>query len=407
MTNTNERRFIGRKILSIAFAGILCLVCACQKDKSDNIATIQVGARPCEYHVKLSWQGEAWATGWVIRRSEGATARVTKLPARPTEFLDSDVQCGKHYRYDVSVLDGSTSELFKSTEVTIPTDLEVTGTVSPQEIKGHNRLFIRKGARIVTQGTKFTIDVTEIISSDAIIETFAENQTAPLGVAGRHGGSIHIKAVRATGLITLYSRGENGAAGNTGATGLPGYKGNPGADGDCVKTSSGKLCSTYTEGIKKMIIKTFLEPSKDLDPKNDYARKFLSQYQCSGQTLEGGPGGQGGQGGNGDNGYVGGDSAEIYVDVQDASEFEVKPIILPGIGGKGGDGGHGGAGGRGGEPGKSDLLEICKPAPHGPFGPQGFKGAAGKDGPSGKPKPVCVKIGPLQGPDCDQFTVAQ
>jgi hypothetical protein len=76
----------------------------------------------------------------------------------------------------------------------IPRDLELRGNNTFKNIDGINRLFLYRDTVLTTQGEDVTLQVGEIISDDALLQTFPVGQKAPAGQSGRAGGKLKIVA---------------------------------------------------------------------------------------------------------------------------------------------------------------------------------------------------------------------
>lgn len=88
--------------------------------------------------------------------------------------------------------------------------------------------------------------------------------------------------------------------------------------------------------------------------------------------IRGGTGGKGGDGGRGGDGGAaghGGIASNIYVNVPEDQEHQVRLVAVPGQGGTGGSAGTSGTGGRGGAAGPGDMAKV-----------QGQPGADGRPG---------------------------
>ncbi|WP_413569429.1 hypothetical protein ACLWBD_02590 [Bdellovibrio sp. HCB117] len=193
--------------------------------------------------------------------------------------------------------------------------------------------------RLFTMGHAVTLKAEELISEEGHILTFPEEQVAPLGHEGRHGGHIALIATNAEGLLNIVLRGENGGQGHPGKDpdlALKGKKGKDANSGLCVNGNIREACTPD-------------------------------------------PGGQGLPGYQGLQGHRGGNTGTLSLEIKSKSEFQPKIYRLVGKGGPGGVGGKGGQGGDGG-----DSINRKKPrvgaGSQGPEGPQGKPGPDGQDG---------------------------
>lgn len=116
-------------------------------------------------------------------------------------------------------------------------DFVIDGAVTldkHESIQVH-KLHLTKNALINTQDYNLLIVVDELISEGAVIQNFQENTAALWDKNGRSGGGIQIIAKKATGLLSVGLRGENGGHGKNGCitdpSVHPGCQGNNGGQG--------------------------------------------------------------------------------------------------------------------------------------------------------------------------------
>ena len=75
------------------------------------------------------------------------------------------------------------------------------------ETKG--RVFFNARSMLTLMGEKLLIKASSIESEGALLQTFPINQTAGLGLDGRHGGHIKFEAQKIRGTLQVIMRGEN------------------------------------------------------------------------------------------------------------------------------------------------------------------------------------------------------
>jgi len=361
-------------------------------------AYVKATPAPDKYEVHLSWEdlGEV-SPAWILSKtSEKETRQLGTLRGEKREYTDEFVVAGKTYRYSVGIVDFENYKILEEIEVAVPKDFVISKTIKATSLKGFNRLFLRPSARLTTDGEDFTVDVNEIISEGAVIETFSEYQKASYEKGGRSGGKITIKANTATGELRIVARGEHGGDGIAGKQGEPGKKqGAKGKNGQCGHVDGDNYCQqmdVQSWARLKQIIK-----SSSLTGFS----KFYNRFYCKVQTEDGKPGEAGNPGRPGTNGGDGGDSARVLVEIKNATEIKVQIESIAGHGGKGGRGGYGGQGGPGGIPGVPDHLALCRFAMPGPQGPLGPRGPLGASGALGKEQPWCKKLGSTWVGDCE------
>jgi len=219
-----------------------------------------------------------------------------------------------------------------------------------------NRLELRNGARIVTNGINLEINALQIVPGSGQIVSFdsAAGKLPPTaadqsnGASGSSAGTLVLNAaLDRTDVLNVSLHGQDGQSGGKGApgpTGAPGTRGDNGADHlfDCARGGGN-----------------------------------------GGAGSQGGPGGKGGSGGNG------GDGGRLILRNGIATQRMQVNFVAPG--GKEGDGGKAGAGGPGGPggPGGSGTF-YCRGGSAGSNGAQGLLGAPGEKGKPGATGTVTV-----------------
>lgn len=333
--------------------------------------------QPNDYEVKITWAAlEKDPSHWsIIRHSpRKEIVSLATLPREKREYIDrSHLVAGVVYTYFVKALDSDESHFFLKAEVQIPKDLEIKQKAVVSEITGYRRLFLRKEGRILPQFENLRIDVQEILSQEGVIQNFESKQEANLGIPGRSGGLLWIRAQKASGILHVVGNGERGGQGLPGAQGLMGTPGTKGL-----------------HGLAAISFPNFKNPS----PGN---------FHCTRPPTTGGPGAIGGMGGPGGVGAKGGDSGRLYIEIENPSGFQLKDVLTPGEGGLAGKGGEGGLGGIGGPPGDLDEFGVCPRAETGPMGPRGKEGLPGENGKSGDLGPKCLKLANIFYGDCESF----
>jgi uncharacterized membrane protein YphA (DoxX/SURF4 family) len=217
------------------------------------------------------------------------------------------------------------------------------------------KLTLKNGARIVTNGSDFTLQATSIESVNgepgkADIVSFEEGNTpiAPTasgqpGANGAAGGSLTINGALANGSrLVIDLKGQDGGTGARGAEGRSGPAGANGVNG---------------------------------------SDSLLDCRRSGGDGLPGGAGENGGIGGPGGNGGDGG-----HLRLLGAIATQLARIEFSNDGGKAGQGGPGGVGGPGGRGGLGGNRTVfCGGGSPGPQGVEGAHGVPGRMGEPGKP----------------------
>ncbi len=384
------------------------IVAACDQEEDKGIPkpppqTVLLGAQieplpaPNQYRVHLKWKMKEDPAAWRLRRevrSEGAKPLVT-LDGSEREYVDTTVSAGETYKYYLETSEGSAKA-----EVTalVYSDLVIQGVMTPESFAAH-RLFFTPGSKIRTEGKDVQINVEEIISDGGTVESFHYGQTAPEEQPGRAGRRIEIRAKRASGLLYVTAQGENGGRAARGASiTQPAERGPRGVNGQCGYRGTEVNCESLTADNLELWRRLAATPG----PTQHVYQDALSKLYCKVQPGDGGPGLPGKQGEKGGTGGAGGDSGEIYVRVENAANFEVKPNLYPGHGGEWAPGGNGGPGGPGGDPGRQDHLKLCRLATQGPDGPNGLMGPWGEKGKEGRLQTFCLHLGSTRLGTCDQ-----
>lgn len=372
----------------------------CPPDSQDECplrATTEALPEPNKYRVHLSWPAVGAARGWIIQREDhqGFMRHLITLEADKRSFVDASVRAGEPYRYELGAMGESGFVVRGTAQFKIPFDFLVTGVIPAPDLKGVNRVFFSPASRIITYGQTFEVNVNEIVSENGTIETFPEGRRADTENAGRAGGLVQIRAKTGRGVLHIVARGENGGAGAPGGAGAAGPKGTRGNEGQCDQRWTRALGSPVFNLIP--VAYAGRDPGDIRDP----IRRRLESY-CKTQTGDGAPGGQGFQGSAGNAGRGGGDSAKVYVQIDDPARIQIKPYVFVGMGGSGGSGGQGGPGGPGGDPGDRRCNE-CRAANSGPPGGQGPAGLQGPGGPNGQAQPICLRLNSASFGDCDTF----
>ncbi len=299
----------------------------------------------------------------------------------------------------------------KPKEVSRPKNAELKDLVIQQPTKISasdfhvvNRLIFAKGGRLETEGADLRIEANEIISDDGIIESFSADSTALPGKVGRNGGNIKITAKSGRGTLFIYGRGQNGGAGVSGAAGFTGKTGAAGGNAYATHLNVDVVCDCDRLANE---IRQRIKNSGFVEVIFGNQQLYIQHlgHRCIQETGDGLPGEVGGAGSPGGDGGWGGDSARLYVELENPSSLQIKAYLNPGQGGAGGTGGQGGEGGRGGAPGNHNLdyFGNCRGATQGPNGPHGERGKAGRGQVPGNTHPMCLKLGSTSVGECEKF----
>lgn len=238
------------------------------------------------------------------------------------------------------------NELIFERKIHTPLDIDLAQWIEENKgqesffIRSH-RVFLNENSEVITGGKDLLVDTNDLISQNGVLSTFPANQKAIVDQKGRGGGSIRIKAHRASGELHINMFGEYGGDGSDGKPYTQPAK-------------RGKNAASLSE----------FDPTVMIPPIVFLCLRPLDRGGIGENGAEGRPGSPGRQGGN---------SGEFKIEVYESSpEFIVLVNKKTGIAGKPGKGGPGQPGGEGG---LGDVApEWC---------PQGRKGAKGLDGKNG------------------------
>ena len=174
--------------------------------KINTFATEQ----PNKYLVVIEWPKNLGAI-----KILADSAVVFQTSGKITRFEDH-VDGGKIINYEIQQINPDNSVLTQITNKTlVPLDLVFSGkTILTDNLKfTGGRLFLLGGGILQTTAFNVNIDVDEIISEDASIETYAANQKQVFEKSGAGGGNVTLKARTATGKLTANMRGISGGDG--------------------------------------------------------------------------------------------------------------------------------------------------------------------------------------------------
>ena len=363
-------------------------------------AAVEAQSAPNLYHVNLQWTADDSASTLVLQRRHGDSIaiRLADLSAGTQSYVDAKVDPGETYRYELGSLDEGAYSVFKEVAVTIPKDMLIKDGVAVAQITGINRLFLTANTKLVLNGKALVIDVGEIISDNASIESFPEGQAGAPNSPGREGSSITIKAKSGRGVLNIFARGENGGVGIPGQSGGTGIRGSHGNNGQCGYHDNDEGCRVTREQYQELT-----KGAAQGGFVGEISQQFLRRFYCKVATENGGQGLFGLPGSNGGRGAAGGSSGSVSVQIDNPTSIEIRPHQSPGQGGEGGPGGSGGQGGPGGYPGMPDHLGICRAGVMGPSGLAGKTGTTGVQGPPGTSSPTCLRLGTATFGDCGKL----
>lgn len=348
---------------------------------------------PHAYEIQLEWQvtNREPSTFFIVKRNDWNSGRVVQ--GEQGYLKDDEVLEGKEYLYQVQMINGSKSITSDWLNVQVPKDkvFEADQVIPAGKLDSYARLFFKNKARMTWQGEKLEIFAEEIISEDAVLESFsADQKSAPNGLAGKAGGELVVRAKKLRGSLFIRADGQNGGVGLQGAQGNTGEKG-----------TSGPKTFLYWGSLEKL-------PTTAV-----YSFKGYWFY-CDPPRPAGTVGGTGSVGFIGESGGSGGNSSKVLVEIEDTAKGDLFFTNKPGTGGEGGSGGLGGQGGEGGWSGEIDWTTHASAMPQGADlslfyqcdskqgsqGPQGPQGAQGPKGEEGYQAPFCLKLGKSQMGNC-------
>ncbi len=165
---------------------------------------------PNKYLVEIEWPKNLGGVK-ILSNSEV----IFETSGKITRFEDH-VDGGRLINYEIQQLAVDKSVLTQVKNKTqIPLDLVFSGKTSlADNLKfTGGRLFLLSSAVIQTTAFSMNIEVDEIISEDAVIETYPANQKQTYEKSGASAGNIIIKAKTASGNLSVFMRGVSGGDG--------------------------------------------------------------------------------------------------------------------------------------------------------------------------------------------------
>jgi len=350
---------------------------------------------PNQYRVDLRWapalleDSRAEDRTWILLRgknSEEPTPYIT-LNKDQTSAQDLKVESGTSYTYALGFFEEAQFIEKEKTQITVPVDFVVSGTVRLPQLTTYNRIFIKADGVILTEGNRFQITADELHSEGGTLVT-ANNSDVNANESHSEATELAVIQVnKAYGTLHIQALGKNGSKGKIGAQGVKGLTGPVGVNSELVRLQP------VTEDWK-----TFNWPPVFIGWKMFFKCQNPGGSD-GGQGLPGYPGAQGGTGENGSN------SPKVFIEAVEAPDFKVTIDKLPGKGGDGGEGGPGGEGGDGGGPGNWDIHQLCPTPSKGPQGLRGPQGPKGETGRDGEIAPVCLKLNQKEDGECSQFFI--
>jgi hypothetical protein len=309
--------------------------------KAAGVSVIAL-AEPNRYQVLLPMIEEAQVfQRELVGESE---FRLDFLPmlVQGSDLVDQSPIAGALYNYQIGLMKEGAFQVLSTFNVRIPQDLVVDGPLSfTENTQWHQyqRVFLRHGSRITTNGFNLSVKAFELISEDSVIETFPASAQAEIGLTGRNGGVIGFELQNAKGNLQVNLRGETGGAGADGAV----YDSPPRPPYPCYDYA-------------------------DFDP-------------------------NGARGQRGQNGMRGGNSGQLSIQISQGHSLVVYANREVGLGGPGGAGGPGQPGGfKGVSSGKMECMVTQQ-------GKNGEAGEPGQNGAMGIYEKFCLKD--LNGVRCD------
>ncbi|AFX99792.1 hypothetical protein [Bdellovibrio bacteriovorus] len=279
-----------------------------------------------------------------------------------------DAEGGKKLKFTITAYNSAGVLVLNATKlIEVPLDIVVSGLYPLQKDLNLKigRLYLNEDSVLKTNGYLLSIEANQIlVGRNSRILNFDQNDIWTSS-AQQSGGSISIRAKKASGYLIINLQGAKGKNGRSGteiehtrglSSARNGFDGDPGewdGDEDCTE-----------------------------DRFSGQQRCGVINIRCTNQPSNGEDGENGANGQDGEAGVRGGDSGSLFVQIKDDSYFTLNVSVMPGTGGLGGAGAPGKPGGKGGAPGTLDQQKVCKPAQK---GKDGQSGKPGRDGENGSP----------------------
>ncbi len=165
---------------------------------------------PNKYITHISWSKNLGAIQILVNNEI-----IFKTSGAITSF-DDYVEGGQIANYEIQQVDSSNKAMTQEKKkIEVPKDYVFTGktVLSDNFIFAGGRLFLISSAVIQTLGYGLNIEVDQIISEDASIETYPSGVKEPYEKNGISAGNINLKARTASGQLSVSMRGTHGGDG--------------------------------------------------------------------------------------------------------------------------------------------------------------------------------------------------
>lgn len=228
------------------------------------------------------------------------------------------------------------------------------------------RLYLENNSVLKTNGFRVSIEAERISAgANSKIINFHPHEVWS-DTRSHSGGSISIRSKEASGFLIINLQGAKGRNGRSGSE-LESINNfsprmNDGYDGDDADYDYDYQCDERYER-----------------PSCGFVYKKCRVPPTNGEDGENGPAGYAGE-----NGFPGGDTGNLFMQIEDHSNFTLRLSLKVGSPGIGGLGAQGHPGSKGGKAGALDPEKVCKPANNGKDGIKGPQGRNGDMGAAGK-----------------------
>lgn len=186
--------------------------------KAQGRSQVQIQAldQPNQYLILLR---AAEGINRVYRRSlsdsDLAAESVITKPSGDDLYRDTQVQSSRTYEYSFVTENESGIHLVQKEVVQVPSDFVCNSAIelNPQLIQSlakYNRIYLGKGALLRTLGQNIKLNLSELHSDNAMIESFTSGTRGTYHGPGHSGGKVEIFAKKAVGKLRLNMRGQDG-----------------------------------------------------------------------------------------------------------------------------------------------------------------------------------------------------
>lgn len=348
-----------------------------QRKEEERLKGQVISAEDFSYNVHSGEHPNEYYLSIVYAQREGVTVHISineqPLNINSGEPINLRVDGGTQAAVSVNAYNSAGILILRTLKkIEVPKDMVVADTFILKEDLNIQlgRLYLQDQSILKTNGHLLSIEAETIYAgASSRIVTFESTDLSNTPQT-KSGGSISIRAKEAYGFLTVDLHGLHGRNGRSGyelqtqlGISWPSRSSLNGADGEDAKYDYKPACPGGNESSHPLC--------------------GLIQITCLSHPTDGQDGAPGPAGIDGEDGQPGGDTGNIFLQIEKKKDFGLKISLRPGRGGLGGEGTPGHPGGLGGAPGKQDSKNACRAAAKGKDGAHGPNGKKGKTGRKG------------------------